>query len=213
MYIFMYNEPEDIMKSKVLENKKEKQANLLQSAMDLFCANDIHTVTVSDIVKKAGVAKGTFYLYFKDKYQIRDILIKKESARLFKEAKDQLEKNDIQNFEDSIIFIINQVLMQLESNPIVLKFIERNLSWGVFNTHIQNVIETDDISLLTDFKTRAQESGYIMDKPEVVLFIIIETVGSTCYNSILYNQPLPIDEYKPYLFKSIRSILSEYKTK
>ena len=26
--------------------------------------------TISDIVEKAGVAKGTFYLYFKDKYAI-----------------------------------------------------------------------------------------------------------------------------------------------
>ena len=85
------------MKSKVLENKRNKETALLNSAFDLFTKKDIHSVTVQDIVKKADVAKGTFYLYFKDKYQIRDVLIQKEAARLFQEAREKLEKNDIQN--------------------------------------------------------------------------------------------------------------------
>ena len=96
------------MKSKIIENKKIKENNLLQAAFNLFTKEDIINVSVNDIVKNAGVAKGTFYLYFKDKYQIRDILIQKEAHRLFEEAHKQLEKNDIRNFEDSVIFLINQ---------------------------------------------------------------------------------------------------------
>ena len=92
------------------KNKKIKENNLLQAAFNLFTKHDITNVSVNDIVKNAGVAKGTFYLYFKDKYQIRDILIQKEAHRLFEEAHKQLEKNDIRNFEDSVIFLINQVL-------------------------------------------------------------------------------------------------------
>ena len=100
------------MKSKIIENKKIKENNLLQAAFNLFTKEDITNVSVNDIVKSAGVAKGTFYLYFKDKYQIRDILIQKEAHRLFEEAHKQLEKNDIRNFEDSVIFLINQVLIR-----------------------------------------------------------------------------------------------------
>ena len=79
------------------------------------------------------MAKGTFYLYFKDKYQARDVLIQNEAMRLFNNAHLELEKNDIQDFEDAVVYIINQVLLQLENNPIILKFIERNLSWGIFH--------------------------------------------------------------------------------
>ena len=74
-----------------MENKRNKETALLDSAFDLFTKKDIHSVTVQDIVKKANVAKGTFYLYFKDKYQIRDVLIQKEAARLFQEAREKLE--------------------------------------------------------------------------------------------------------------------------
>ena len=201
------------MKSKVLENKKNKKNALLTSAFDLFTKTDIHSVSVQDIVKQAGVAKGTFYLYFKDKYQARDVLIQNEAMRLFNNAHLELEKNDIQDFEDTVVYIINQVLLQLENNPIILKFIERNLSWGIFHEHLQNTIEGNTLDLVSNFRSLAEKNGYYFDRPEVVLYIIIETAGSTCYNSILYDQPLPIKEFKPYLFQSIRAILRSYKAK
>ena len=157
------------------------------------------------------MAKGTFYLYFKDKYQARDVLIQNEAMRLFNNAHLELEKNDIQDFEDAVVYIINQVLLQLENNPIILKFIERNLSWGIFHEHLQNTIEGNTLDLVSNFRSLAEKNGYYFDRPEVVLYIIIETAGSTCYNSILYNQPLPIKKFKPYLFQSIRAILRSYK--
>lgn len=201
------------MKDKIIENKKIKENNLLQAAFSLFTKQDINSVSVSDIVKNAGVAKGTFYLYFKDKYQIRDVLIQKEAKRLFQEAHQQLEKNDIRDFEDAVIFLINQVLLRLESNPLILKFLERNLSWGVFHSQLQTAMDKDTFNIIDDFLEKAEQSGYTFENPEVILYIIVELTGSSCYNSILHNQPLPIQEYKPILFNSIRAILSQGKKK
>ena len=48
--------------------------------------------------------------------------------------------------------------------------------------------------------------------PDVVLFMIIELASSTCFNSILYNDPMPIDEFKPYLYKTIRNMLKDDNT-
>ena len=45
--------------------------------------------------------------------------------------------------------------------------------------------------------------------PEMTLFTIIELAGTTCFNSIIYNIPVSIEEYKPYLYKIIRNILKE----
>ena len=53
---------------KVDDNKKLKMNTLLQTAFDLFTGKGFAKTTVSDIVNQAGLAKGTFYLYFKDKY-------------------------------------------------------------------------------------------------------------------------------------------------
>ena len=40
-----------------------------------------------------------------------------------------------------------------------------------------------------------------------MLFMIIELASSTCYSSILYEEPTSIDILKPYLYDSIRGII------
>jgi len=48
---------------KVDENKKKKKEALFNTAYELFTTKGINATAISDIVEKAGVAKGTFYLY------------------------------------------------------------------------------------------------------------------------------------------------------
>ena len=200
------------MKSKIIENKKIKENNLLQAAFNLFTKEDITNVSVNDIAKNAGVIKkGTFYLYFKDKYQIRDILIQKEAHRLLK--LQTIKKKTIFVILKTLIFLINQVLIRLENNPLILKFVERNLSWGVFHAQLNTAIDNDSFNLIKEFNEIATANGYEFENSEVILYLIVELTGSTCYNSILHSQPLPIEEYKPILFDSIRAILSQGKKK
>ena len=51
--------------SKLETNKKKKRDSLLDSAFSLFTSKGINKTSISDIAEKSGVAKGTFYLYFR----------------------------------------------------------------------------------------------------------------------------------------------------
>nr|MDE7431648.1 TetR/AcrR family transcriptional regulator [Lachnospiraceae bacterium] len=51
---------------------------------------------------------------------------------------------------------------------------------------------------------------YKFKDPEIMLFMIIELISSTCYSSILYSEPVSIEELKPYLFDSIRDIINRH---
>lgn len=44
-----------------------KEERILKSAFELFCRNGFAETDIESIAKKAGVAKGTVYLYFKSK--------------------------------------------------------------------------------------------------------------------------------------------------
>ena len=189
-------------------DKFEKENRLLNTAFKLFTEKGIKETSIQDIVDSADVAKGTFYLYFKDKYQIRDILIAKKSEKLFSDALNSLRKTYITNFSDQIIYIINYVIDELTKNPLLLKFISKNLSWGVYNKTIlklQDKVEENNLYNL--FMQGIKENNVKLENPDVTLFMIIELVGSTCFNSILYKDPLSIEDYKPYLYKVIRDLL------
>ncbi len=191
------------------ENKKEKEAKLLNTAFNLFTTNGIKNTSIQDIVDNAGVAKGTFYLYFKDKYDIRDKLIEKTSKNLFVQALNTLENSNINSFEEQVIFIINYVIDELSNNEVLLQFISKDLSFGIFNHTIKKLSspEDDNENLIDFFNKKAIEHNRKYDNPEIVLFTIIELVGSTCFNSILHKIPVPITEYKPFLYDVIRKIL------
>ena len=47
---------------KIESNKKRKKNTLFQTAFELFKEKGFAKTTISDIVNRAGLAKGTFYL-------------------------------------------------------------------------------------------------------------------------------------------------------
>ncbi|MBD8924072.1 MAG: TetR/AcrR family transcriptional regulator [Clostridia bacterium] len=194
-------------------DKEEKENRLLNTAFRLFTEKGIKETSIQEIVDNASVAKGTFYLYFRDKYEIRDILIVKKSQKLFEDSLKSLRKNYISDFSDSIIYIINYVIDELTKNPLLLKFISKNLSWGVYNKAVLNIYDktgndtNNELTLHDLFINGIKENNIKLSNPDVTLFMIIELVGSTCFNSILYKEPLPIEEYKPYLYKTIRNLI------
>ena len=194
-------------------DKEEKENRLLNTAFRLFTEKGIKETSIQEIVDNASVAKGTFYLYFRDKYEIRDILIVKKSQKLFEDSLKSLRKNYISDFSESIIYIINYVIDELTKNPLLLKFISKNLSWGVYNKAVLNIYDktgndtNNELTLHDLFINGIKENNIKLSNPDVTLFMIIELVGSTCFNSILYKEPLPIEEYKPYLYKTIRNLI------
>ena len=191
------------MRIKKDELKEEnKETRLLNTAFKLFTEKGIKDTSIQEIVDNADVGKGTFYLYFKDKYEIRDILIAKKSHKLFNDALSALRETDITILSEQVVFIVNHVIDELKRNQLLLKFISKNLSWGIYSKTVNKIYENSEYEeggIYQLFLKGVQENNIKLKNPDVTLFMIIELVSSTSFNSILYSEPLPIDEYKPYL--------------
>ena len=197
---------------KVDTNKKLKESSLLKTAFESFTTKGFSKTSITDIVSKAGVAKGTFYLYFKDKYDIRNKLVAHKSSQLFKNAINDLGSElDKLPFEEKLIKIIDSILDQLNNNQSLLTFISKNLSWGIFKNAITTPVSEDDVDFSEIYKKMLEESPNGFRDPEIMLFMIIELVSSTCYSAILYSEPCSLDELKPYLYNSIKLIISQHE--
>lgn len=197
--------------SKKLEQKKQKKFDaLLENTLELFITKGIQDTSISEIVQRAGVAKGTFYLYFNDKYDIRNVLIAHESTKVFVKAEARLRVEKLDNFEDRIIFLANDIVEQLASNKKLLMFISKNLSWGYFKTALTENKRENTLNFKELYENMLYESGKVFKDSEVMIFMIVELISSTCYSAILYNEPRSIEELKPYLFDTIRSIIKSH---
>ena len=197
---------------KVDDNKRQKRERLLNKAYELFTTKGFTNTSISDIVENADVAKGTFYLYFKDKYDLKDKLVEYKTQELFLAANASLEKDNIKGLEDQLIFIIDFIVEKLKNDKGLLRLISKNLIMGALR---QTLISTErkDNEVYNNFLKLVEDDEYEYNDIDVLLFTVVELAGSTCFNSIIYNEPLPLDEYKPYLYRTVRLIIDSYRKK
>ena len=194
-----------------IETKKEnKRKDLLNAAFDLFIANGFHNTSIADIVQKAGIAKGTFYLYFKDKTDIRNRLISSKATLLFQNAWIKLNQTPLTQLDEQFIFLTDEILHALESDKSLLFFLSKHLSWGIFRSSMTEEKTPDGISAREIYKQMIARSGCRFDNPEIIICLVIELVAGASYNAILYQDPAGIEELKPYLHLLIRRIVKDF---
>ena len=205
---------------KLENNKQQKRTSILDTAFKLFTTQGVSKTSIAEISQKAGIAKGTFYLYFKDKYDIRNKLISHEASKLFKNsvtalnsyADEEMTKNPdfTITFTEQIVFIADHIINALNNNQTLLTFISKNLSWGIFKEALTTNVAEDDINFRDIYYEMLSESGLNLKEPEIMLFMIVELISSTCYSAILYKEPADIDTLKPYLYSTIKAIINEH---
>ena len=155
------------------------------------------------------MAKGTFYLYFKDKYDIRDRLVARKASVLFGQAHNRLQEEKIDVFEDKICFIIHEVLDQLAEDPSLLRFISKNLSWAILS-RVQ-ITQMGNMDCRTIFDKLIENSGKQYRNHELMIYLIVELVSASSYSVILYQEPCTLEELKEELDRSIRGIIKQFE--
>jgi AcrR family transcriptional regulator len=68
--------------ARVVMGRPERRQQILSVARDVFARRGYHAAKIDDIVAAAGVARGTFYLYFQDKRTIFEEIVDRMIARV-----------------------------------------------------------------------------------------------------------------------------------
>lgn len=195
---------------KIDENKKKKKEALFNTAYELFTTKGITSTTISDIVEKAKVAKGTFYLYFTNKYDIKNKLVVHKTQELFDAAGAALEKEQIHGLEDQMIFLIDHLINSLKDDRALLNFISKDLVMGALRSALLTG-EHSNREIYNHFLGLVAADDYEYKDVDVMLFTIVELAGSAGYNSMMYEEPIPIDDYKPFLYRTVRLIIRSHR--
>lgn len=101
------------------------------------------------------------------------------------------------------------IVDQLNESPVLLRFISKNLSWGVFsNIRIAGMSNRNCMDI---FEELLEQSGRKFRQQNLMIFMIVELVNATCYNVILQKQPVTLEELKPELNTAICGIISQFE--
>lgn len=84
--------PSDLLQSTKRERRKEaRPGELLEAALDLFVEKGFAATRVDDVATRAGVSKGTLFLYFPSKEELFKAVVRHNIAGRFEEWRDELE--------------------------------------------------------------------------------------------------------------------------
>jgi len=81
--------------ARITKEYHERENELLNTAQEIFLTKGYKQTSVESIIKKVGVAKGTFYYYFRSKEDLLDKLVKRMTSKIRVEIKKIVEKKDL----------------------------------------------------------------------------------------------------------------------
>jgi len=165
------------------ENALKTRQKLLDTATKLISNGDFHDLKVEDITKACGCAKGTFYIYFKNKEQIGY-----EACRnMFNRIEERMQQMTDSSFLERLAHYFDSFMIEAERYGInvcrewIRCVIEPNLS----TEDADNTKWQFDVTMLQKILEQAVQKGELKKDTPVELLthiIISELYGMmTCW--------------------------------
>ena len=100
--------------TRVTKDPQVRMAEILEATEELFSTKGYHETAISDIVKKIGVAQGTFYYYFKSKEEVLEAIVVQRISQMTAEVKTAIDSKGM-NLVQKIETFVNKPLESLRS--------------------------------------------------------------------------------------------------
>lgn len=193
---------------KVQEKKQQKRQALLDAAYDLFMERGQSKTSIDNIVNRAKVAKGTFYLYFSDKESISQALIWRISDRLFDQGLAHVKEQGEMPFLDQVLALADYLLEELSRDQVTLRLIRHSLRWPRVDELEENGQPPALLNKILEIM-RACPELHGRDELELYqrLTAIVSMCVSVCYSCVIEHRPDTLEHMKPVLYDIIRKSL------
>lgn len=184
--------------------KEERKQQLLHAAIECFGQKGYHATQISDIIEKAKVARGTFYLYFQGKREIFDYVMTELFGQVQKEIRT-IPKEAYTEIPAQIMGNIKRVLTLLMNKPSFAKILiseavgldeELDSRLRTFYNHILNYIRRG--------LTQGQEMGFVRDGHiEIMAVSLLGCLKEVLYQHLLGTEKATPDEMTEEIYQMV----------
>lgn len=104
---------------RITKEHDERRNEILDIAEKLFHIKGYDKCTINDILKEVGIAKGTFYHYFKSKEEVLDAIVSRYKDVVITKV-NEVANNDVITLEEKLMgaFMSMRIIDQLDSGMI-----------------------------------------------------------------------------------------------
>ncbi|NBG89316.1 TetR family transcriptional regulator [Isachenkonia alkalipeptolytica] len=166
------------------KDRSEKYEEFLDAAISLIEEKGFDNTSVSQIVQRAGLAQGTFYLYFSSKAALAPAI----AERIVEDAMARGEKkklNQAENSKDFLRGLIELVFEITEDYQQIITFLYSGMSY-YHSLEKWEAIYDPYYQWLEKIFEQFQKKGELRKKPDTTIMVqftlgILEQSAETCY--------------------------------
>lgn len=166
----------------------DKRDRIIYASMEVFREKGIEKAKVSDIVKKAGIAQGTFYLYFPSRLSVMPYIAQKMVEETVTGLQERVKKKD--SFKVQMDQIVEVIFFQIQAYRDIFPFIYSGLQ------ETNHLREWEEIYLpfyewMSDYLKEQQKNGKIRENldPQRTAKLMIALIETTAEQNYWYDSP------------------------
>lgn len=173
----------------MLNKERPKYQQIIQAALEVIAENGYHASQVSKIAKKANVADGTIYLYFKNKEDILISVFRERMGQFINKIEKSIE--DKETASEKLQTLIEMHYVQLTESPYLAKVTQLELrqSKPELRREINKVLKSylDVIDSIIEHGIKHNE---IRDDihPRLIRQMIFGTIDETVTTWVMKNE-------------------------
>ena len=193
-------------------DKDEKRGDIALASIALFCEKGIQQTSIDQIAKSAGVAKGTIYLYFKNKeeivFTIWDILTQQHEEVFYKRINSNMtEKEKILEYYN---FSECQEGFDKEQTLILFQHFVSSLlidKTSLYTDYFESFFQKDYDFITSCFYEGIKKGEFVIDDVEMLTNSIIMILKGILVRAKASN--MGFDEAQEMLTKHITYLLNQ----
>lgn len=163
-----------------------KKTQIAQAALQVFQQKGIENTKVSDIVRVAGVAQGTFYLYYPSKLAVMPVIAEEMMMKMLREIEQQVPKKA--TFAEQLKQVIHIVFKLTSGYREVFALVYAGLASTKYLQSWEAIYEPY-YDWMREFLSKAKNSGNISESihPQQTAVLLIGLIESAAEQLYLYS--------------------------
>lgn len=177
----------------ITKKGKKTRNQIIEASEQLFMEKSVSKVTINDIVQRAGIAKGTFYLYFDSKETLVWNFIDTKLSGLNK----YLAKLEVEGYEkEDIEKIISYIASFSKKHKTLIKLMHHVRFFSFIGFHnMESKSVNKWIEWLYIWLEKGRLKGELdIDNSRFMAYFLVVTLHEVLERAIIEETPFAIDE-------------------
>lgn len=173
---------------RIVKEHDERKNEIIDTAAKLFVTKGYEQCSVNDILNTIGIAKGTFYHYFKSKEDVLDAVIDKISSRLSEKITMVADNSELTP-EDKILHVFLSMRVDEKIEELLIEEMHKSENALM---HQKSLVSS--VNILTPILTQIVEEGiekgvFHCDYPEQYMQIFLASASTLLDDGIFQVEP------------------------